>query len=56
MRLPEAKRKKLAPRLAQVVRAAQEVDGSFVDSQMIGKPSSTALALLTLAELRSALP
>jgi hypothetical protein len=49
-RLPEAKRKKAAARLAEVVRATQECDGSFVDSQMVGKCSSTALALLALAE------
>jgi hypothetical protein len=54
--LPEAKRKAAATRLAQAVRAAQEIDGSFVDSQMVGKPSSTALALLALAECRAAMP
>src|SRR5262245_17165632 len=51
-RLPEAKRKKAASRLDAIVRAEQEIDGSFVDSQMVGKPSSTALALLALAEGR----
>ena len=54
-RLPDAKRKKAAARLDAMVRAEQEVDGSFVDSQMVGKPSSTALALLALAEVRSSL-
>ena len=56
VRLPEPRRRKQAARLAQVVRAAQEVDGSFVDSQMVGKSSSTALALLALSTLRPALP
>ena len=51
--LPEAQRKKLSAKLAQVVLAAQEIDGSFVDSQMVGKSSSTALALLALAAVRA---
>ncbi|MHC4136011.1 MAG: hypothetical protein ACYS0K_13610 [Planctomycetota bacterium] len=54
-RLPPAKGKKLARKLADAIRRNQELDGSYVDSQMIGKPSSTALALLALAELRAAL-
>jgi hypothetical protein len=51
--LPEPKRARLGPRLAKVVRDAQEYDGSFVDSQATGKASSTALALLALAEVRA---
>ena len=54
--LPEGKRKKPAARLSEILRSAQEVDGSFVDSQMVGKSSSTALALLALAELRAVPP
>lgn len=54
-RLPDARRKKAAARLDALLRAEQEMDGSFVDSQMVGKPSSTALALLALAEVRAAL-
>ncbi len=54
--LPDGKRKKPAARLTEIVRSAQEYDGSFVDSQMIGKSSSTALALLALAEARDAAP
>jgi hypothetical protein len=50
--LAEKPRRKLAAELETAVRACQEIDGSYVDSQMIGKPSSTALALLALAELR----
>lgn len=52
--LPEKQRRKLAAELDAAVRACQEIDGSYVDSQMIGKASSTALALLALAELRAA--
>jgi hypothetical protein len=51
-RLPEAKRKKAFARLKEIVFAAQEIDGSFVDSQTVGKCSSTALALLAAAEMR----
>jgi hypothetical protein len=51
-RLPDAKRKKACARLSSVLFAAQEIDGSFVDSQSVGKASSTALALLAAAELR----
>jgi hypothetical protein len=42
----------LARKLEARILRDQEIDGSFVDSQMVGKTSSTALALLTLAELR----
>ena len=52
LRLPEARQRKPAQRLDQLLRAAQEIDGSFVDSQMVGKSSSTALALLALAQVR----
>ncbi|HVS11754.1 MAG TPA: hypothetical protein VMS76_17935, partial [Planctomycetota bacterium] len=50
-RLPAATRAKHALRLRERVLPLQEIDGSFADSLMIGKSSSTALALLTLAEL-----
>jgi hypothetical protein len=50
-RLPAASRAKHALRLRERVLPLQEIDGSFADSLMIGKSSSTALALLTLAEL-----
>jgi hypothetical protein len=50
--LPRAARTDLAGKLTARILRDQEIDGSFVDSQMIGKTSSTALALLTLAELR----
>jgi len=51
--LPEKKREKYAKRLRDAIRPLQELDGSFADSLMIGKASSTALALLALAELRA---
>jgi hypothetical protein len=54
-RLPDAKRKKTAEKIEALVLAEQEADGSFVDSQMVGKTSSTALALLALSELRPSL-
>jgi hypothetical protein len=50
--LPRAARTDLARKLTARILRDQEVDGSFVDSQMVGKTSSTALALLTLAQLR----
>jgi len=51
--LPEKSRAKYAGRLSDTIRPLQELDGSFADSLMVGKTSSTALALLALAELRS---
>ena len=50
--LPRAARTEMAGKLTARILRDQEIDGSFVDSQMIGKTSSTALALLTLTELR----
>jgi hypothetical protein len=52
--LPDAERKPLAEKLRRTILDHQEIDGSFVDSQMIGKTSSTAFALLTLSELSDA--
>jgi hypothetical protein len=49
--LPDAERKPLAEKLRKTILGHQEIDGSFVDSQMVGKTSSTAFALLALAEL-----
>ncbi|MHC4954458.1 MAG: HEAT repeat domain-containing protein [Planctomycetota bacterium] len=44
--------KELAAKLRTRILGHQEIDGSFVDGQMVGKSSSTAFALLSLAELR----
>ncbi len=49
--LPEAAQKKYVKRLRDIIRPLQEVDGSFADSLMVGKASSTALALLAIGEL-----
>jgi len=50
--LPRAARTDLAKKLTARILRDQEIDGSFVDSQMVGKTSSTSLALLALTELR----
>ncbi len=44
--------KKGAVRLKARILGHQEIDGSFVDGQMVGKTSSTGLVLLALSELR----
>ncbi len=50
--LSPAARGDMAARLTALIVRDQEIDGSFVDSQMVGKTSSTAFAILTLVELR----
>lgn len=53
--LPKDAARAAAGKLRDKILATQEIDGSFVDAQMQGKAYSTAMALLTLAELRDAL-
>jgi hypothetical protein len=50
--LPEKRQKRLADRLRETIPPLMELDGSYADSLMVGRTSSTALALLALAELR----
>lgn len=48
--LPPGEQAPLAGRLLEALLPLQEVDGSFVDAQMQGKSTSTALALLAILE------
>jgi hypothetical protein len=49
-RLPREEAAKFAKRQMECVLAQRELDGSFVDAQMQGKCTSTAMAVLTLLE------
>lgn len=53
--LPAAGRKALSSKLLDHLLPTQELDGSFVDAQMVGKSSATALALLAILEARKGL-
>ncbi|MCA8969432.1 MAG: hypothetical protein KDC95_06600, partial [Planctomycetes bacterium] len=44
--------KRVRDRVRQLVVSIQEIDGSFVDSHELGKSYGTAMALLTMANLR----
>jgi hypothetical protein len=51
--LPRDTAKRFAERQLEILLGQVELDGSFVDAQMQGKAYSTAMALLTLWELRT---
>lgn len=53
--LPAGDRKELCAKLLEHLLPTQELDGSFVDAQMVGKSAGTALALLAILEAREGL-